>query len=78
MIALTCSTVLPVDLSQQLDVSFFGRNELMQRRIEETDVNRLAFHGLVELLKVALLHRLELSKGSFSALRRCQRRSSRG
>ena len=54
-------------LSQQLDVSFFGRNELMQRRIEETDVNRLAFHGLVELLKVALLHRLELSKGSFSA-----------
>ena len=38
----------------------------MKRRIEETDSNRVTFKSLIESLKVRLLHRLDLSKCSFS------------
>ena len=40
---LACSsTVLPMCLGQQLDVLFLGGNELMQRGIQEADVNMTA------------------------------------
>ena len=51
---------LALSLCKSLDVGFLSGNELVERRIKETDGNRIAFHGLVDALEVFLLHRLEL------------------
>ena len=53
---------------KKLNVLFLCRNELMERRIQETDCNRVTVHGLIELLKVALLHWLKLCKCGLSLL----------
>ena len=42
------------------NVLFFRRDKLVQRGIQEADGNRIALHGLIDTLKVFLLHRLEL------------------
>ena len=47
-------------LCKRLDLRLRGRNELMKRRIQETDGNRVAFHRLEELSEVILLIRLDL------------------
>ena len=57
-------------LGQFLNVLRISRNELMQGRIEQTDGNRAALHGLIDGLKVSLLNRLQLGKRSFTLLRR--------
>ena len=56
-------------LGKRFDVGRIGRNELMQGRIEETDGNGTALHGLVNGLEVALLDRLELGQRLFALLR---------
>ena len=53
-------------VSQFLDVLFLSRNELMKRRIQETDGNRVAFQSFIQLLEVSLLLRKDLSKCCFS------------
>ena len=57
---------LALRVSQLLDVLFLCRNELMQRRIQETDGNRVAFQSLVQLLEVSLLFRKDLLQCCFS------------
>ena len=52
------------------DIRLLGRNELMQRRIEETDRDRAAFHRLVDLLKVLLLDGQDLVQSGFALLGR--------
>ena len=59
---------LALSLSESLDVIFLSRNEFVKRRIEESDSNRVTLKSLIESLKVALLHRLDLSESSFSLL----------
>ena len=51
MMVLIVSTDLALCLSQLLNISFLGRNELMQRRIQETDGNRVALQSLIQLLR---------------------------
>ena len=48
------------------DVLFFGGNELVKRRIEETNGNGMSFKGFHKAFEVSLLHRFDLIKG-FSA-----------
>ena len=57
---------LALSVCKLLDVSFFGGNELVKRRIEETDCYRAALKCFIELFKVALLIRKNLIKSSFS------------
>ena len=57
-----------LSVSQFLDVLFLSRNELMKRRIQETDGNRVAFQSFIQLLEVSLLLRKDLSKCCFSLL----------
>src|SRR5699024_2063202 len=59
-----------LSLCQLLDVLFLCRNELMERRVKETDRYRVAFQSLVQLLEVALLIRKDLLK-SFLSLFLC-------
>ena len=59
---------LALCISQLLDIFFFGRYEFVERRIQETDGNRIAFQSLVQSLEVALLHRFDLSQSSLSFL----------
>lgn len=61
---------LSLCIRKQFDILLFGRNKLMQRRIQEADGYALAFHSLIQLLKVALLHRLQLCQRSLSLLNR--------
>ena len=48
------------------DVFLGCRNELVKRRIQETNGNRSAFHSLVDALEVALLERNQLVQSRFS------------
>ena len=50
-------------LGQCFDVRIFGGQELMEGRIQEADGDGLAHHSLVDLLKVLLLHGLDLGQG---------------
>ena len=59
---------LALCVSQCLDVSLVSRNEFVERRIQETDGNRVALQRLVQCLEVSLLHGLDLSQSSFSFL----------
>ena len=61
-----------------LDVSFICRNELMKRRIQETDGNRVTLQSLIQLLEVVLLIRQDLVQSSLSGLGESWLRSSRG
>lgn len=49
-------------LCQRRDLFLGGGHELVQRRIEEADGHGIAAQRLVELFKVALLHRLDLGE----------------
>ena len=55
-----------LSVSQFLDVFFLSRNELMQRRIQETDSYRVALQSLEQTFEVALLIRKDLIKSCFS------------
>ena len=55
-----------LSLSQFLDVIFLSRNKLMQRRIQETDRNRVALQSLEQTFEVALLIRKDLIQSCFS------------
>ena len=57
---------LTLSFCKSLDLIFGVRNELMKRRIQETNGNRVTFHGLEELFEVVLLIRKDLSKCCFS------------
>ena len=59
---------LALRVSQFLNVLFLRGNELMQRRIQETDGNRIALQSLIQLLEVALLLGKNLIKSSLSLL----------
>ena len=59
---------LALSLGQQLDVLFLSRNELVQRGIQEADVDVAAAEGLIQLLKVALLHGLQLGQSGLALL----------
>jgi len=48
---------LALCVSQFLNIFFLSRNELMQRRIQETDGNWVAFQSFVQLLEISLLLR---------------------
>ena len=48
---------LALCVSQLLNILFLSRNELMQRRIQETDGNWVAFQSFVQLLEISLLFR---------------------
>ena len=55
-------------LGQSLDVIGLGGQELMERRVQQTDGHRLALHGLVDGLEVALLHGLQLLQSLLALL----------
>src|SRR5699024_10735691 len=55
-----------LSVSQFLDVLFLCRNELMKRRIKETDRYRVAFKSLIQLLEISLLLRKDLIKSCLS------------
>ena len=57
---------LALCVSQFLDVLFLSGNELMKRRIQETDRNRVSFQSFIQLLEVALLFRKDLLQSCFS------------
>ena len=57
---------LALSLGQSLDVGFLGGNELVERRVKETDGNGVAFESFIELLKVALLIRQDLLESYFA------------
>ena len=59
---------LALGVSQLLHVLILSGNELMQRRIQETNGNRVAFQSLVKLLKVTLLLRKNLLQSCLSLL----------
>ena len=61
---------LALRVSQFLNVLFLRGNELMQRRIQETDGNRVAFQSLVQLLEISLLLGQDLLQSRFSLLYR--------
>ena len=46
--ALICSTDLALCFCQFLNIRFLSRNELMKRRIQETDGNRVALQSFVQ------------------------------
>ena len=78
MMFLIVSTGLALSLSQFLDVIFLSRNKLMQRRIQETDRNRVALQSLVQTFEVALLIRKDLIQSCFSLFYGVSSRSSHG
>ena len=47
-------------IRQSADILLFGRQELMQRRVKEADVDRISFHRRKERFKVSLLIREDL------------------
>ena len=51
---------------ENFNISFLCGNKLVERRIEETDCYRVTFQSFVEFFKVALLHRKNFIKCSFS------------
>ena len=55
-------------LGQQLDVRLLGGNELVQRGIQEADGDGAALHGLVDALKVTLLHGQQLGQSLLALL----------
>ena len=55
-------------LGQGLDIGLIGGQELVERRIQQADGDRPAHHGLVDLLKVLLLHGLQLGQGPLPLL----------
>ena len=55
-----------LSISQFLDIFFFSRNELMKRRIQETDSNRVTFQSFIQFFEVSLLFRKNLSQSCFS------------
>ena len=57
---------LALSVSQLLDVLFLCRNELVKRRIKETDRNRVALESLIQSLEVSLLIRKDFRKSYFS------------
>ena len=57
---------LALSVSQLLDVLFLCGNELVERRIEETDGYGAALESFIESLKVALLIGKDLVESSFS------------
>ena len=59
---------LALCVSELLDVGFLGGNELMKRRIQETNRNRVAFKSLIESLEVALLIGQDLRQSLFAGL----------
>ena len=59
---------LALCVCELLDVCFLCRNELMERRIKESDCNRISFQSLVQCLEVALLIRQNLLKCCLSLL----------
>ena len=52
--------------SQLLDLRLLGGNELVQRRIQEADGDRVALKSLIESLEVSLLIRKDLVQSLFS------------
>ena len=61
---------LALRLCERLDVGFLGGNELVKRRIEETDGDGIAAERLEETLEVCLLHGLDLGERRFALLDR--------
>ena len=59
---------LALSRGEELDIGFLGGNELMERRIEESDADGGPFERFVELLEVGLLHREDLRESRFSLL----------
>ncbi len=66
--SLDVSNRLALCSSKSSNVSLFCGNEFVQRRIEETDCNRVTLKSLIESLEVSLLHGLDLSKSSLTLL----------
>ena len=58
--ALDSSHIYPHLLSHNLLASQIVRHELMERRVEQTDINRTTIHGLQNTLEVGLLIRQQL------------------
>ncbi len=67
---LDCFNRLALSLSESLDVSFFCRNEFVQRRIKESDRYGATFKCFVKSLEGSLLQMFELREGSFSFFNR--------
>ena len=59
-------------LGQHLNVGLLGGHELVQRGIQEADGDGAALHGLVDALKVALLHRAAAWPEPSRAAPRCR------
>ena len=72
------STDLALSFCQFLDVSFLSRNELMKRRIQETDGNRVALQSLVQLPRSRPADTAGSSPELLLSLQQCQSRSSHG
>ena len=81
MIVLICFNSFALSVSKFLDVFFFCRNELMKRRIQETDSNRVTFQSfdtvlrslpadMEELLQELLLFLLLFRSRSFHGMHR--------
>ena len=59
---------LALGISQLLDLLLCGRNELVKRRIQETDGNGVTLHSLEECLEISLLIRQDLVQSFLSLL----------
>ena len=57
---------LALCLRKRLDVRLVGGNELMERRIEETNGDGIAAERLEQALEIRLLHRLDLGERSLA------------
>ena len=57
---------LALRLGERLDVRLLGRDELMQRRVEEADGDGVAAQRFKQTFKVCLLHRLDLGESRFA------------
>ena len=57
-------------LGQGLDIGVVIGQELMEGRVEQADGDGLAHHGLINILKVLLLHGLDLGQGPLALLHR--------
>ena len=63
------STSMPISLAKRGDIRFSGRQEFVQRRVEQADGDRPAGHHAENARKIAPLHRQQLGQRG-AALRR--------
>ena len=61
---------LTLCLCESGNISLFGRNKFVERRIKESDCYGVTLKSLIKLFKVALLHRKNLIKSFFSFFNR--------